>query len=428
MQRQRTSPWHLPWPEAARRAPRWVAAWCAAQQLVEPENRLPEAYTRESTLRQVVRLAIGGRRWRLRLSNLFGDAPLVLDGAAVAPSLGPGRAAVDAARSWRLRFEGQRRLTLAPGQEACSDPFDLDLVAGSDLAVSLELARLPTAQTGHPGSRATSFAVAGAAAAAADWPEAEAVTHWYLIADVEVWCEAPAAVWVAIGDSITDGRGSTTDGNDRWPDLLRQRLWRAAHTQPPAAWPAGAQLSVVQTGLGGNRLLHDGVGPSLASRFQRDVLGRAGVAVVLVQIGINDLGTRRGWLLPAEVAAGGATPAPRRPLGAAARETFFATMTSAWQTLAADARARGVVVMGATLPPFLGFDGYAPDADDEADRQRLNAWIRDSGCFDVVADFDAALRDPAAPGCSRDGLHNGDRLHPSPAGMAALAAAVPLPE
>lgn len=424
MQRQRTPPWHLPWSAAAAAAPRWVAAWCAAQQAVEPDNRLPEPFTQQAALRQVLRLSLPGRRWRLRLSNRFGDAPLEIAAAAVAPSRGAGTAAIDRARQHTLRFDGQAQLHLPPGQEACSDAFEIELPAGQDLAVTLALTRLPPEQTGHPGSRTTSYARPGhEGLTAADWPSATAVTHWYLICDVEAWCEAPTLAWVAIGDSITDGRGSTTDGNDRWPDRLRERL--AALAASPAA--DLGPIAVVHTGLGGNRVLHDRVGPGLASRFERDVLQRAGVGAVLLAGGINDLGTRREWL---DAGRHRASAKGRPPLPAAAREAFFEALTQAWATLAARARRQGLAVIGATLTPlagFTGYDGHPPGADDETDRQRLNAWIRTAPCFDAVADFDAALRDPADGSRVRDGLHDGDRLHPSPAGLQALADAVPLP-
>ncbi len=394
------SPWHLPCPPTGES--RWLAAWCAAQQPVEPDNRLPRFPWQRITLRQVLRLGCGGDTWRVRLSNRFGDAPLHVLAAAAAPALEPGTSAIETERNRPLRFGGAPTLHLPPGEDACSDPFELTLAAGQDLALSMLFTRLPGEQTGHPGSRTTSFAAAGDQVLRPWLDGTEPVEHWYAVCDVEVLL-APGrsdAALVAIGDSITDGRGSTTDGNDRWTDALRER-WAAVPAMPV----------VLNAALGGNRLLHDRIGPSLRSRFERDVLQRAGVAAALVHIGINDLGTRR----------------ENHPDTAEGREALFQALTTAWSELAVQARARGVALLAGTLTPFLGHAGYQPGADDEALRLRLNAWIRSHAGFVAVADFDAALRDPADPGRVRAGLHCGDFLHPSPAGMRALAAAVPAP-
>ncbi|MBL8360981.1 MAG: SGNH/GDSL hydrolase family protein [Rubrivivax sp.] len=405
MTRQRTSTSCLPGLRADAEAPPWVAAWCAAQQAVEPENRLPDAYTRAATLRQCVRTAWGGRRWRLRLSNRYGDAPLVVAAAAVAPACAFGTSRIDPARSVELRFGGRREVHLPAGSEGCSDEFVIDAGGPADLAITLVVHQLPPTQTGHPGSRTTSFVQAGDHLHEASLTGAVEIEHWYLIADLEAVAEEPVSLWVAVGDSITDGRGSTTNGNDRWTDRLRERWAREgllASTPRPV---------VVQAALGGNRLLHDRVGPSLSSRFSHDVLGRAGVRVALVHIGINDLGTRREhW-----------------DDGDEGRQAFVRAMVQGWQALADAAHARSVTVIGATLTPFVGHAGYRPGAIDEALRQELNAWIRGTPAYDAVADFDAALRDPAAPDRVREGLHCGDALHPSPAGLQALAEAVPLP-
>ena len=411
----------------------WSAAWIAAQQAVEPDNALPPAWRQDFTLRQIVRLRRGGTLWRLRFSNAFSDEALCLGAAHIAPAdagadaradaridartdapvdapvrapvrapvHAPGRAGVQAAQGRALLFGGHAQVTIAAGDSVLSDPIGLPLAAGTDLVVSLWLPQVHASQTGHPGSRATSFVAPGLQVGATTLAAAAAITHWYWLSDVETLAPAGRPVLVAIGDSITDGRGSTTDGNDRWTDLLAERL--ACETHAP-------QMAVLNAGLGGNRLLHDGIGPSLRSRFARDVLQRAGVTHALLQIGINDLGTWREH--------GGHD--------AAAREAHLAALKAAYAELAQAARAQRIVLMAATVTPYVGHAGYLPDANDEAARQALNAWIRTAGVFAAVADFDAALRDPADPARVAERLHCGDHLHPSPAGLRALAEAVPL--
>lgn len=377
----------------------WVAAWSSAQQIPDPENALrPEQY-QNRTLRQVLRTALGGTRLRVRLSNLFGDAPLLMAGASIARSLGAGSADIDASSSVPLTFGGERRIWLPAAAEYTSDPIVFTQAAQSDLAISLHLLEAPARQTSHPGSRTTSFVLEGEHLAAATMPGAERVEHWYHLADVEVLAPRDVGVLAATGDSITDGRGSTTDGNDRWTDRLVQRLARE-HTQP---------FGVINTALGGNRLLRDRVGPNLVSRFERDVLARSGVTHALLLIGVNDLGNRS-------------------ELGrdASARARLLSDLQFALSQLIARAREQGVRMIGATVMPYGGNELYRPDADDEADRLALNAWIRGPAGFDAVADFDAAMRDPAAPDRLRAEFHCGDFLHPTPAGFVAMAAAVPL--
>jgi lysophospholipase L1-like esterase len=211
---------------------------------------------------------------------------------------------------------------------------------------------------------------------------------------------APAWTLVALGDSITDGAGAGTDADERWPDVLAGRLQQAGLRG----------VGVANAGIGGNRLLLDGSGPNALARFDRDVLGAAGVHTLILLEGINDLGTatRDAALSPAEHAA------------------LVARIIGAYRQIVARAHAHGIRVVGGTLTPFMGFGYYHPDAAVEADRQAINAWIRAAGHFDAVADFDRAVRDPAYPERLLAAFDSGDRIHPSPSGYAAMAAAVPL--
>jgi lysophospholipase L1-like esterase len=257
----------------------------------------------------------------------------------------------------------------------------------------------PARQTGHPGARATSFVASGDRVLDAQWPQAEKVTRWYQLAGVDVLAAPGAHAVVAIGDSITDGYGTTTDGNDRWTDVLASRLRKSGM----------GEVGVVNAGIGGGRMLRDGLGPNLVSRFERDVLARSGVSHAIIMIGVNDLGVqhRNNEDTPAE------------------RQRLLEDLKQAHRQLVERAHGEGVCVVGATIGPYSGSGYYKPNADNEQDRQAYNRWIRESGVFDGVADFDAALRDPAKSDQLLKAYDN-DGLHPSLAGYRAMAEAVPL--
>jgi len=379
--------------------PHWVASWGTAQLVPEGQNELPGAAWQDASLRQVVRVSLGGSRLRVKLSNAFGTAPLTVDAASVALALAPGRADVAADSVRALRFGGAAAVTIPAGAEYVSDPVDLPHAAGNDLAISLHYPQAPVRQTGHPGARATSFLVRGNQVAAPAWPDAQTFTRWYQIAGVEVLASAQAHAVVAIGDSITDGYGVNPDTYARWTDGLATRLRAAGMTD----------IGVVNAGIGGGRMLRDGLGPNLVSRFERDVLARPGVSHAIVMIGVNDFGVQHR----------------NREDTPAARAQLLDDLKGAYRQIVAQAHARGVCVLGATITPYGASGYYAPGPDNEADRLAYNTWIRTAGIVDGVVDFDAALRDPARPDRLPAPLDN-DGLHPSPAGYAAMAAAVPL--
>ena len=379
----------------------WVASWGAAQQIPEPQNALPPAQAGNVTLRQIVHLSLGGERVRVRLSNAFGTQPLVIGAAHVARAAKPGTSAIVPGSDTALTFGGRTAVTIPAGAAYVSDPVALDAPNGADLAISLYLPEAAARQTGHPGSRSTSFVVADNHVGDASLAGAAPIEHWYQISDVEVAATADARAIVAIGDSITDGHASTTDGNTRWPDLLAARL---------RADPATRDVAVVNTGIGGNRVLLDGLGPNLMARFERDALDRDGVAGIIVLEGVNDIGmlTREHPATEAELTAH--------------RERIIDGL----RRLIERAHARGLRIYGGTITPFVGSDFYHPDAAVDADRRAINAWIRAPGHFDGVVDFDRALRDPAHPERLLPAYDSGDHLHPSNAGYAAMAQAVPL--
>jgi lysophospholipase L1-like esterase len=374
----------------------WVASWGSAQMVPEGQNELPQEHWRDTTLRQIVRVALGGDKLRVRISNVFGTTPLVVEAAGIGLAKAPGSPDIESPKA--LTFGGRASVMIPAGAEYYSDPVTLPHKAGADLAISLYFNGAPSKQTGHPGSRTTSFIAKGQRTLDAAWSNPEKIARWYMLADVEVQAPRDVGAVVAVGDSITDGYGTTTDGNDRWPDVLAGRIGKA-----------GKAMGVVNVGIGGGRMLRDGLGPNLASRFDRDVIGRAGATHAVVMIGVNDFGSqhRNGEDIPA------------------ARAKLVEDLQMAHRQLVERAHAHGICVIGGTVTPYAGSDYYRPSAANEADRQQLNEWIRKSGVFDAVADFDAALRDPQQPDRLKKEYDN-DGLHPSIAGLRAMAETVPL--
>jgi lysophospholipase L1-like esterase len=379
----------------------WVGAWASSQQVPEPANALPTEELRDATLRQIVHLSVGGTELRVHLSNAFGTTPLHIDSVHIARPLSTSGDKIDPTTDKALTFGGSPDVVIPAGAEYISDPIDYPVSALSNLAISFHLNEPPARQTGHPGSRATSYVVHGNLVSSAELPTATRVDHWYQIAGVDVTRHADAVSIVALGDSITDGHASTTNGNDRWTDVLAERLQDS---------PATNTMGVLNAGIGGNHLLVDGLGPNALARFNRDVLAQTGVRYVIVFEGVNDLGglTRLGEVPIAE------------------HEALVAHILSAYQQIILRAHAHGLEVIGATITPYAGSDYYHPTARDEVDREAVNAWIRAPGHFDAVVDFDKVMRDPSHPDHLLPSYDSGDHLHPSPAGYRAMANAIPL--
>ena len=379
----------------------WVETWGASQQIPEPQNALPPEDLNDATVRQIIHVSVGGSSLRLHISNAFGTEALHFASVHIARPLSPAAAAIDPATDRPLTFAGNPDVSVPPGAEFISDAVPFAVAPLSDLAITFHLDAAPSRQTGHPGSRSTTWYVHGDVAGAANLADPKHVDHWYQISEIDVPASPGAASVVALGDSITDGHGATTNGNDRWTDVLAQRLRAAPQTR---------NIGVSNQGIGGNHLLTDGLGPNVLARFDRDVLAPTGVKWVIVFEGVNDLGglARNGEVSAAEHAA------------------LVQRVIAAYQQVIERAHAHGLKVFGATITPYIGSGYYHPGSLSEADRQTVNEWIRAAGHFDAVIDFDAVVRDPQHPGQLLPAFDCGDHLHPSPAGYKSMGEAIPL--
>jgi lysophospholipase L1-like esterase len=354
---------------------------------------------RDATVRQFFHLSVGGPALRVHVSNAFGTEALHFTSVHIALPISPSSSAIDRASDRALTFAGSSEVTVSPGAEFVSDVLDYPVAALSDLAVTFHLDRPPATQTGHPGSRATSYFVHGDFVAAPNLPGAGHVDHWYQVSEIDVLAPSAAASIVVLGDSITDGHGSTTNGNDRWTDVLAQRLQASPNTR---------SIGVSNQGIGGNHLLTDGLGPSALARFDRDVLAPAGARWLVVFEGVNDLG---GLARNGEVAS-------------QEHDALVKRVVSAYEQIVLRAHAHRLRVLGATITPYVESTYYHPGPRSEADRQAVNAWIRAVGHFDAVIDFDIVMRDPQHLDRLLPAYDCGDHLHPSPAGYRAMGEAV----
>lgn len=352
----------------------------------------------DQTLRQIIRTSVGGSRVRVVFSNVFGTAPTVIGGAHVA--LREKGSAIVTTSGKPLLFAGQPSATIPAGATIVSDEANLQVPPDTDLAIDLyypgNTAQSESPITLHNRSYRTNYvSQRGNHVGVADLPVMMTTPIWHWLARVEVAADAEAYSIVTLGDSITDGFGSTMDANTRWPDELRRRL---------AANPRTRHAGVLNIGIGGNRLLSEanpGLGVNALARFDRDVLAQPGVTHLIVMEGINDIGLARS----------GAGPTA-------------AELIAAHRQIIERARARGLTVIGATLTPYEGANYWT--AAGEAVRKSLNDWIRTSGAYDGVVDFDAAVRDPQHPTKFLETHHAGDYLHPNSTGYKAMAAAVDL--
>ncbi len=359
----------------------WIASWSAPQQLCELHNLPPAPGMEGRTLRQLFRASLGGGDFRLLFSNYFGDSRLVLDSVELSFADDSGR--LLPGKPLPVRFGGKGRLELEAGRETASDPIGSPIRAFDRLSLSCRVASCPKDLTSQTGSRTTSFI-----------DEEVAFEHWYFIRGLEVLREGGGSAVACMGDSITGGRGVTINADSRWTDVLARRV---------AADPGLAGIAVLNSGLGGNRVMADGLGPSADSRLERDAAFISGVRWLILFEGVNDIGTRAADESP---------------------EALVGRLKYHFRTMIARARRAGLKVIGGTITPFGGSQYDTPE--NRRARNEVNRWIRESGEYDGVADFDAAVRDPADPERVREDCDSGDHLHLNDSGYRALGEAVDL--
>lgn len=380
----------------------WVGTWTASAQPVWGDDfavgiGMPGNFWNQ-TLRQTARVSLGGDEVRIELSNLYGEFPVRVGAATIAIS-GEG-AAIEAPTA--LTFSGEAGITIPPGGTVLSDAAAFDLPDLTEVAVSVYFPEVAPVSTVHWDGHNTAYIGGGDLTAAADMQDAQTMTKRAFLTEIMVARDVDTDAVVLFGDSITDGDGSTIDGNDRWPDVLAERLLEA-----------GIEMAVQNQGISGAKVLSDRMGANALARFERDVLSQDDAKVVVLMMGINDIGWPGTGLAPNE------TP------------TTADAIITGYRQLIARAKTHDLKIIGATLTPFgdafagTVFDGYYTD-DKEAMRLAVNDFIRNSGEFDGVIDFDAAVVDPDKPGFIRADFDKGDHLHPNPAGFAAMAKAIDL--
>lgn len=385
-------------------------------------NHLPQNGTgvvfQDATVRQTIFVTQSASTIRLVISNAFGGSDLPITSATLAVPAntsanngGAGTSAIAPASLAPLTFSGgQPGVVIPNGARAVSDPIAYPVTAQQILTISLYLAngQLTNSITGHPGSRTDSFYTPGNATAAADVAtltnDTQTSQHWYFISALEGYLPADTRALAIVGDSITDGRGSDPNFNNRWPDNVLRRLQQASGSN--ATEFQRTRVALVNEAAGGNRILADGLGPNAFGRVDRDVLAQSGVGYAMVFEGVNDIGTAAA--------------------DAGAQAAVGDRLLAALEQIVAQVHAKGLAIFGATITPFGG-DGQAySDVNREATRQRVNAWIRGSGRFDAVVDFDAAVRDPANATILNPLYDSGDHLHLNPLGYQIMAEAFDL--
>lgn len=373
----------------------WVPGWAAASDTAGPAlNAL--------TVRQIVRLSIGGEQARLHLSNLYGSEPLTIGPVHLALHEGAGAVVEGSDRG--VTFNGLSTVTIAPGASVVSDAVTLPVKTLAQLAVSMYLPTGAPVPTLHGNGGQTAYLVKGKdVTGTARIAEGEVDDSRYFLTDVEVAAPAGARTLVVIGDSVTDGIRSTLDRNARWPDFLVDRL---------QGTPAAGKVAVINAGIAGNRLLNDAsapyVGPSALNRFERDVLSKPGLCWVILLQGINDISASEF-------------------LKDSKDQVSAQEIIDGMKMMIARAHAKGVKIWGGTLLPREGAVRPLPhSATMEAKRQAVNHWIRTANAFDGVIDFDQVLKDPFNPARQIKSLNSGDSTHPNDAGYLMMANAIDL--
>lgn len=376
----------------------WVAGWGSAQQQYM-ESDLPSTPLSGSVIRQVIRMSTGGDYMKLTFSNYYGKSDLVLDSVRIADSLGSGM--IDLSTDTAVTFNGSESVTIPAGQTVESDVMFYPVEDLGNIAMTIDAAKVPTEVTGHSGARTTTYIKSYATTSDASMIGAETNEHWYFASDIDVLKDTDYAVVACLGDSITDGRGCTTNANDRWTDVLMERMK-----------DAGMKLTVVNDGIGGNSINNWGLGDSGRDRYENEVKDRTGLKYLIVLEGINDIGGKTEDKFEGDMSK---CPEDGK---------ITTGIIEAYQEIIDKAHAQGIKVIGGTILP-CGNNDYYNETMEEM-RQTINTWIRESGKFDAVVDFDAVMQDPSDPTKLKAEYDSGDGLHPGPAGYKAMGECIDL--
>ncbi|HET7732269.1 MAG TPA: SGNH/GDSL hydrolase family protein, partial [Paludibacter sp.] len=370
----------------------WTGSWTTAPQLVELHNMPPQPGLSNSTLRQIVRVSIGGDIVKLKFTNIFSNQNVEIKSAAIA--VVKDGCAVDSTSQTLLKFRGKKNAVILPGADLFSDSIPFKLLGGSRIAITISFGETSPDITGHPASRTTSYILPGEHTLSAQFAGAVPTDHWYIINRLEVLTSKKGGAIVVLGNSIADGRGSGTNKQNRWPDILSERLLKNSKTK---------DCGVLNSGIGGNCVVRGGLGPTGLNRFVRDVLSQSNVKWVIISEGINDIGGIRT-----------AEEAPK----------LVEDLIAAYSQLIDKAHAKGIKVYGATILPFAK-SFYDKDFRQDA-RDKVNEWIRTSGRFDAVIDFDSKMRNPEDLRTILPNVHDGDFLHPNQLGYRTMGEFVDL--
>lgn len=369
----------------------WIGTWVSAQQLTEPHNMPEELGLSNNTLRQIIHTTIGGEQIRVKFSNIFGKESLEIRSVTIATHGGSG--SIDLNTTKELRFNNCVGVVIKPGESVISDPLEFDLSSDSDIAVSIYFGEVPDTVTGHPGSRSTSYIKAGNVVFEKDMGDGYMLDHWYILSGLDVLTDEDSRALVIIGDSLTDGRGSTHNMNRRWPNYLFKRFLQNPETR---------NISVLNQGIGGNCVIKEGLGDCCIDRFKRDVIEQSGVKYLILLEGINDIGTTD----PME------------------QDGLVEKLIEAYRSIINTCHQHNIKIYGATIPPFYGHEYYCEER--EVTRKKINYWIRNSGEFDGFIDMDLATCDERESLKLMEVADSEDHLHLSDEGYSRMADAVDL--
>jgi len=361
----------------------WVGTWACSTQLTETNNMPPQPGLSNNTLRQVIHTSISGTKLRINFSNEYGNTPLTMNSVHLAIS--NAGSAIKADTDVILKFSGKTSITIPTKNTVTSDVLDFNLPSLTDVAITINFGSVPSSLTGHPGSRTTSYIKSGNTVSDMSMSSAITTEHWYVINGIDVLSDSSTKAVVVLGDSITDGRGSTTNGNNRWPDNLARNLQRNSST---------SKVAVLNQGVGGNTVLTGGLGPNALMRFDRDVLGQSGVRWLIVLEGVNDIGSSNN-------------------------QTVATNLIDAYKTFIKKAHEKNILAYGVPILPFEGSQ-YSSSTHETA-RQTVNKWILTSGEFDAVIDLDSAVCNPGNSASLLSTYDSGDHLHLNAEGYKKMA-------